>query len=225
MFVLITRGSVLIGVPPPRFHESDSVGPDVRRAGRRGAAEPGLGLDREEAAGVVLEIVGAEDDDLVLVRRSPDLAERSRAGGLLGRDVIEPVLDPGAPRLGALDRRAQPVARSMERGKLLFGAEHGDGDRPVGVRAEIVVVEVDAVAVGVQLQPDRRCLVRQRDLDEAAALVGIDASAVLVGRCGAAGGCQSEDRESEQRSPEPLENHRELTSLPGTDDPGPGETD
>ena len=81
MFVLISRGGESIGVLPPRFQDSDSVGPMYVGA-RRGvrAAEARLRLDRQEAAGVVLEVVDAQDHDLVLVRRAR--AGRPQRGGV-----------------------------------------------------------------------------------------------------------------------------------------------
>ena len=72
-----------------------------------------------------------------------------------------PVLRALAPGRRALDRRAELVARGVERLQLVLGAEDGHGHRPVGVLAQVVVVEVDAVVVGLELQLDRRGLVGQ----------------------------------------------------------------
>ena len=63
MLTLIVRGGESISVPGPLLKESDSVGPVyVEPVTVREAV---LGLDGEEAAVVVLEVVDAQDDDLV----------------------------------------------------------------------------------------------------------------------------------------------------------------
>ena len=65
--------------PAPRVPRERQRRAGVGRAGRRRAAEPRLRLDREEAAGVVLEVVDAQDDDLVLVRAGCRRARPSAA--------------------------------------------------------------------------------------------------------------------------------------------------
>jgi hypothetical protein len=96
-------------------------------------------------------------------------------------------LHPRPPRRRAFDRRSDLVSRCRERVELVGRAEHGHRDRAVAVVPQVVVVEVDAVLLGVQLQLDRRSLVRQVHLDEVATLVRVDASPLFAVR-GRAGG-------------------------------------
>ena len=85
MFTLIGRDGEEISVPGPVSHESDSAGPMYVEPVSARAAQPVLGLDRQEAARVVLEVVDPQDHDLVLVGGRPDrLAAGGRARTPLG---------------------------------------------------------------------------------------------------------------------------------------------
>ena len=171
-----------------------------RCARRREPARTVLRLDGEEAAGVVLEVVDAEDDDVAARRdRRTAFGERGRVGGLLGLDVCLPRLCVGAPARRPLDRRSDRIPGGFEGGKLLRGAEDGHGHRAVVVVAQIVVVEVDSVRIGLELQLDRCGLVGQVHLDEAPALVRVDPPLGLL-RPGAAGGREHDHRRGKQHS-------------------------
>ena len=165
------------GVPPD--HE--------RLAGGGGTTGAVLRLDGEEAARVVLEVVDPEHDDVAARRHlGARWCKHRRLGGLLGLHVGLPVLGALAPGGGTLDRRAELEAGGFERSELVRVAEDCDGHRPVRVRAQVVVVEVDSVVIRLELQLDRRGLVGQIDLDETATLVRVDAPLALL-CCGAAG--------------------------------------
>ena len=189
-----------------------------RGAGGRAPTRAVLRLDGEEAARVVLEEVDAEDDD-VAARGDLDaaLGESRRLRLLLGLHVRLAIGDPFTPRLRPFDRGAELVAGGVERGQLLLAAEDGHRHRAVRVRAQIVVVEVDAVRLGLQLKANRSGLVRQCDLDEAATLVRIDAPRFLVGRSRSAGHSQREQCDDDDPPPEPEELHAQPSSLPQSD--------
>ncbi len=155
------------------------------------AREACLRLDREEPSGVVLERVDAKYDDLALVCRRDVL--RGRVGLHLRPEVLLTVLHSGPPRCRAFDRRSQLVAGGRERVELVGRAEDGRGDGAVAIVPQIVVVEVDAVGVGVQLQLDRGSLAREMHLDEVPALVRVDSPSFAL-----AGGCARGNRQSKR---------------------------
>ncbi len=147
--------------------------------------QAGLRLDGQETPGVVLEVVRTQDHELVLVgaRRDDLLAERSVLGAVLLAYVELTLLDPVAPRAAALDRAADLEARRVDRRDLVVVAEDGHRHRAVGLLAEVVLVEVDAIALGLQLEAHRGTLVGEVDLDQALALVRIDAALLGAGGC------------------------------------------
>jgi hypothetical protein len=142
--------------------------------------QPRLRLDREEAARVVLEVFRAQDHQLVLVRQRRDdgLVERGRVGAVLLAHVGLARLDPVAPRVRTLDRPADLEARGVEVGDLVVVPEDRDRDGAVGSLADVLLVEVHAVLARLDLEPHRRALVREMHLDQALALVRIDAPLV-----------------------------------------------
>ena len=120
MLTFIVRGPASIGVPAPLFQDSASVVVYVVDKPRTSV----LRLDRQEAAGVVLEVVDAQDDDLVLVTRidAPPLRrDRRRArplAPLLGLDVGLTLDEAVPPGVLVLDRRPHLVAGGLERIEL-----------------------------------------------------------------------------------------------------------
>jgi hypothetical protein len=115
-----------------------------------------------------------------------------------GATSAEPSASAAAPRGGPFDRPADVVAGGLERVELLSAAEDGDGDAAVPVVPEIVLVEVDAVVLCLELQLDRVGLAVEMHLDEASALVRVDPSSHVL-RKGAAGGRKRDHRRGEQR--------------------------
>ena len=138
------------------------------------------------------------------------LGESGGLCGLLGLHVRLPVGDAVAPGGRAFDRGAELVAGGLERVELLGAAEDGYGHAAVGVVTEVMVVEVDAVLVGLELQRDRVGLAVQMHLDEAATLVGVDTSRVFVGGGRGAGESQREQRDDYGPPPECAELHAQL---------------
>ena len=152
------------------------------------AAKRVLRLDRQETGRRSSEVVDAQDGDLVLVTLDRRLAvaeigdaESGRLRALLGVDVGLTLDEAVPPGVLVLDRRAQLEAGVLEGIQLIGVAEDLDRDAAVGVLLEVVVVEVDSILPGVQLQLDRRRLVRQDDLDETPILVRVDAPRVVLG--------------------------------------------
>ena len=95
---------------------------------------------------------------------------------------------------------ADLVAGRVERSELVVGAEDGDRDGSARVVTEIVLVEGDAVRLGVLLEPLGCRLALQSDLDQALALVRVDTAGVVLSRRGA-GQRQRAQREQRQRPP------------------------
>ena len=212
MLVDMGRGVVLIGVPGPVSQERASAGPAYEPSG---ATPPCaiLGLHRQEAPRVVLEIVDAQDHDLVGVRLGSD--RLALGGGLcavLGPHRRLAVGDPLAPDRGALDGGAERVARLVERLELVLVAEDGGRHGPIAVVAEVVVVELDAVRVGLELQPHGGALTGERDLDQALALVRVDAPFWVLTR--RRNTCHSEREQRDGDSEPPPRTHDLHDDLP-----------
>jgi hypothetical protein len=142
------------------------------------------------------------------MRLRPDgVLERRRVGALLLPHVLPVVPGTLAPGGRALDRGADVIARIGERVELVSVAEHRGGDRAVVVPAQVVLVELDAVRVGLELQPHRRRPAVQRDLDKTSALVRVDPPSLQGARLRDAGPRQRAQRRSGQRTAPRLETH------------------
>jgi hypothetical protein len=124
----------------------------------------------------------------VRARGHDGLVERGVVGAPLLADVELPGLDAVAPCALTLDRRADLEARRVERSDLVVGPEDAYGHGATGALAQVVVIEVDAVRRGLELQPHRGRLARQVHLHEALALVRVDAALVCRKRCGGTSG-------------------------------------
>ena len=70
--------------------------------------------------------------------------------------------DPLAPDRRTLDGRADVVARVAEHHDVVLHAKDGDRDRAVAVVAEVVVVELKPVILGLELQPEGHALAGQQ---------------------------------------------------------------
>ena len=79
------------------------------------------------------------------------LGEGGGLRGLLRLHLRLPIRGAVAPRRRAFDRAADAVAGGLERVELLRAAEDGDGHATVPVVPQIVLVEVDAVVLGLEL--------------------------------------------------------------------------
>jgi hypothetical protein len=191
------------------------VRPDVDRARGHRPAESILGLDREETAGVVLEVVDTQHDDLVGVRlRRDERVEGRRFRTVLPFRLGFPRRDACPPRARALDRLAEVEPGQVECRKLVVRAEDGHRHRAVLIVTEVVVVEVDSVRLGVELEFYGRILAGQIDLDQALTLVWIDPPSFFALCPHGAGECHSAQRNGEhQRSPHGLDAHRGVLLL------------
>ncbi len=92
--------------------------------------------------------------------RRDRFVEGSRLGSVLGPHVCLALSDPSPPDSGALDRRAELVARRVERSELGLGAEDGYRHRSILVVPQVVVVEVHAVRLSLELESQSGRLAR-----------------------------------------------------------------
>jgi hypothetical protein len=138
------------------------------------------------------------------------LVQRRRLGPVLCFHLRLALSDPSAPGVRALDRAPEVVAGQVERRELEVGAEDRHGHGAVGVVSQVVLVEVDAVGLGAELQALGGALARQVDLDQALTLVRVDSALVLALRRSGTGGRQRACRNSGKRSPHGSEAHAEF---------------